>query len=120
MFVGEAASAAWDKLSQRREQEPGPPSIFLQAYFTRGVFGWPLSLLFVCQVKTNQVGQNKVCRDWLRLVGLARHSGYMLNFPLQNGKTSVLLTKPSKSAGAKLSLSGNKNQAMLASSCSPI
>ena len=42
MFVGEAGSAAWDKLSQRREQEPGPPSIFLQAYYTRGVFGWPL------------------------------------------------------------------------------
>ena len=97
MFLGEAASAAWAELSQCREQEPGPPRIFLEAYFTSGVFGWSLTpnLLLVCQLKTNQVGQKKVCRDILSLVGLARHSGSMLNFPLLNGSTSILLTKPS-------------------------
>ena len=34
--LGEAASAAWAKLSPCREQEPGHPSIFLQAYFEVG------------------------------------------------------------------------------------
>ena len=81
MLLGEAASAAWAELSPCREQEPNPPSTSLQAYFA--------SLLLFCQVGANQVGQNNVCTDILPVVGLTRHSGHMLNFPLLNGSTSI-------------------------------
>ena len=48
-----------------------------------------IKLLALWQAKTDRVGQNEDCRDSLPLAGLARHSGNMLNFPLQTGSTSM-------------------------------
>ena len=39
------ALGAFNKLSPCREAKPGPPSVFLQAYFTGGLFCWPLTPL---------------------------------------------------------------------------
>ena len=66
-------------------------------------YKWPSWLA----LKTDRLGQSEDGRDSQTLAGLARHSEYLLNFPLQNASASAPLTKPSKSADRATASAGS-------------